>query len=173
MRDLKDILNEVSILGDNAISEASLLDIEDTIEYGDIASCLATFWMPISFLSNQGPVELHNFLKKFDWKMLKKYEKPVKINDREYGVMRPWNKKPIKDKCYTLIKYILSQKEWDEVILMLNECSPSEYYISEEDIAKGVKTNSNMIYDKDRKILIMRSCESNVVFKLSFEKINN
>ena len=157
MRNLKDILNEVSILG----------DIEDTIEYGDIASCLATFWMPISFLSNQGPVELHNFLKKFDWKMLKKYEKPVKINDREYGVMRPWNKKPIKDKCYTLIKYILSQKEWDEVILMLNECSPSEYYISEVAVAKGVKT------DKDRKILIMRSCESNVVFKLSFEKINN
>lgn len=157
MRNLKDILNEVSILG----------DIEDTIEYGDIASCLATFWMPISFLSNQGPVELHNFLKKFDWKMLKKYEKPVKINDREYGVMRPWNKKPIKDKCYTLIKYILSQKEWDEVIIMLNECSPSEYYISEVAVAKGVKT------DKDRKILIMRSCESNVVFKLSFEKIIN
>lgn len=148
MRDLKDILNEVSILG----------DIEDTIEYGDIASCLATFWMPISFSSNQGPVELNNFLKNFNWKTLEKYEKPVKIIDRDYYVSRPWNKKPIKDKCYNLIKYILSQKEWDEVILMLNECTPSEYHISEEDI------------DKDRKILTMRAYKSNVVFKLVFEK---
>ena len=52
MKTLKEIL-EVSILG----------DIEDTLEYGDIASRLATFWMPISFLSNQGPVELNNFFK--------------------------------------------------------------------------------------------------------------
>lgn len=148
MRDLKDILNEVSILG----------DIEDTIEYGDIASCLATFWKPISFSSNQGPVELNNFLKNFNWKTLEKYEKPVKIIDRDYYVARPWNKKPIKDKCYNLIKYILSQKEWDEVIIMLNECTPSEYHISEEDI------------DKDRKILTMRAYKSNVVFKLVFEK---
>jgi hypothetical protein len=141
--------------------EASILgDIEDTIEYGDIVSRLATFWMPLSFLSNQGPVELNNFLKKFDWKALKKYEKPVKINDREYGVFRPWNKKPIKDKCYNLIKYVLSQKDWDEAISMLNECTPSEYHISEE-VATGVK---------DRKTIIMRAYESNVVLKLSFER---
>jgi hypothetical protein len=125
--------------------------------------------MPLSFLSNQGPDELNNFLKKFDWKALKKYEKPVKINDREYGVFRPWNKKPIKDKCYNLIKYVLSQKDWYEAISMLNECTPSEYYISEE-VATGVKTSSNMIYPKDRKTIIIRAYESNVVLKLSFER---
>lgn len=160
MKNLKDILNEASILG----------DVEDTLEYGDIASRLATFWKPISFSSNQGPVELNNFLKNFNWKTLEKYEKPVKIIDKDYYIMQPWNKKPIKDKCYNLIKYILSQKEWDEVILMLNECTPSEYHISEEDIAKGVKTDKNIIYDKDRKILTMRAYKSNVVFKLVFER---
>ena len=170
MRNLKDILNEVSILGDNAISEASLLDIEDTIEYGDIAVCLATFWKPISFSSNQGPVELNNFLKNFNWKMLEKYEKPVKIIDRDYYVMQAWNKKSIKDKCYNLIKYVLSQKDWDEVISMLNESTPSEYHISEEDIVKGVKTDKNIIYENDRKILTMRAYKSNVVFRLIFEK---
>jgi hypothetical protein len=140
--------------------EGLLRGMDDTLADGDIISRLATFWMPLSFLSNQGPDELNNFLKKFDWKALKKYEKPVKINDREYGVFRPWNKKPIKDKCYNLIKYVLSQKDWDEAISMLNECSPSEYYISEE-VATG---------DKDRKTIIIRAYESNVVLKLSFER---
>lgn len=160
MISLKDILNEVSILG----------DVEDTLEYGDVASCLATFWKPITFSSNQGPVELYMFLKNFNWKMLEKYEKPVKIIDRDYYIMQPWNKKSIKDQCYNLIKYILSRKEWDEVLLMLNACSPSNYCISEEDISKGTKTDKNIIYDKDRKILTMRAYKSDVVFKLVFEK---
>lgn len=159
MKSLKNIL-EVSILG----------DIEDTLEYGDLALCLATFWKPISFSSNQGPVELNNFLKNFNWKTLEKYEKPVKIIDHDYYIMHAWNKKHIKDKCYNLIKYVLSQKEWDEVISMLNECTPSEYHISEEDIVKGVKTDKNIIYEKDRKILTMRAYKSNVVFRLIFEK---
>ena len=159
MRDLKDILNEVSILGDNAISEASLLDIEDTIEYGDIASCLATFWMPISFLSNQGPVELNNFLKNFNWKTLEKYEKPVKIIDRDYYVDRLWNKKTIKDKVFDIIKSILSQQDWDNVMKMLKTCLPHDFHVTIDND-----------YLNDHNIITFRSVGSNVLFKISFEK---
>lgn len=171
MRSLKNICDDNIPNSLHSLFEVSILgDVEDTLEYGDIASCLATFWKPISFSSNQGPVELNNFLKKFDWKTLEKYEKPVKIIDRDYYVMQAWNKKSIKDKCYNLIKYILSQKEWVEVISIIYECTPVEYHISVEDIDKGVKNDKNIIYDKDRKILTVRAYKSNVVFRLVFEK---
>jgi hypothetical protein len=152
MKNLKDILNEVSILG----------DIEDTLEYGDIASCLATFWKPITFLSNNGPVELLNLLKMIDFKKLKTFEKNVNINTIEYYSMRPWNKKTIQDKVFDIIKFALSQVSWDDVKDTLINIFKDDIKV---DIINDV--NKNILFIKELKI---NSNKPNTELKISFEK---
>lgn len=108
------------IEGQEMTSESSILaDVEDTLEQGEIDVCLATFWKPITYMSNTGPVELLNLLKMIDFKKLKTFEKNVNINTTEYYSMRPWNKKTIQDKVFDIIKFALSQVSWDDVKAIL------------------------------------------------------
>ena len=155
------LFNQANVIeGQEMTSEASILaDVEDTLEQGEIDVCLATFWKPITFTSNQGPIELLQFLKKIDFKKLNSFEKPVEIRDIDYYVQRPWNKKTIQDKVFNIIKSILSQVSWDDVMKMLKTCLPHDFHVTIDND-----------YLNDRNIITFRSVGSNVLFKISFEK---
>jgi hypothetical protein len=148
------------IEGQEITSEASILaDVEDTLKQGEIDVCLASFWKPITFTSNQGPIELLQFIKKIDFKKLNSFEKPIKIRDIDYYVQRPWNKKTIQDKVFDIIKSILSQQEWDDAMKMLKTCLPHDFHVTIDND-----------YLNDRNIITFRSVGSNVLLKISFEK---
>ena len=146
-------------------SEASILgDIEDTLKRGEIDVCLASFWKPITFLSNNGPVELLNLLKMIDFKKLKTFEKNVNINTIEYYSMRPWNKKTIQDKVFDIIKFALSQVSWDDVKNTLAS-------ILKDDIEVDAYSINNV----NKKILSIKESKTNsnrknTELKISFEK---
>lgn len=153
------------IEGQEMTSEASILgDIEDTLKRGEIDVCLASFWKPITFISNNGPVELLNLLKMIDFKKLKTFEKNVNVNTTEYYSMRPWNKKTIQDKVFDVILFALSQVSWYDVKDTLTD-------IFKDDI----EVDAYSINDVNRKILSIKESKTNsnrknTELKISFEK---
>jgi hypothetical protein len=158
----QEMTSEASISSNNLDESSILADIEDTLKRGEIDVCLASFWKPITFLSNNGPVELLNLLKMIDFKKLKTFEKNVNINTIEYYSMRPWNKKTIQDKVFDIIKFALSQVSWDDVKDTLINIFKDDIKV---DIINDV--NKNILFIKELKI---NSNKPNTELKISFEK---
>ena len=160
----QEMTSEASI-SSNKLDESSILaDIEDTLKQGEIDACLASFWKPITFLSNNGPVELLNLLKMIDFKKLKTFEKNVNINTVEYYSMRPWNKKTIQDKVFDIIKFALSQVSWDDVKDTLINIFKDDIKV---DVYNVSGFNKKVLFIKELKI---NSNKPNTELKISFEK---
>ena len=98
MRTLKDILKE-SVLDD---IDAQIEKGDDTIKN---MSYLHNIYRPESFNSVLMPNEFLNFLKQFDYKVLKKY---TSDNKYSFSVFREYNKKPITTKIELLLNVILN-----------------------------------------------------------------
>ena len=118
--------------------ESILDDIDAQIKKGDDdiknISYLYNTYKPESFNCGLMPNQFLNFLKQFDYKVLKKY-----TNDNQYSfsVFREYNKRPITTKIELLINVILNNYSFEEgceliiknhPILKRYEIKPTTYY---------------------------------------------